>query len=406
MSCIVLATVVLCAIVLGGSGKDSALLHWAKFPSDEKQFGEFMRQAKNGDPEAQFAIGHCYEHGLYTKKDVGEAFTWYGESSKGKYRHGIFSLGQCLEHGIGCEKDVARAVKCYQEAIERGSVDAYVGYGLCLFNGRGVAVNQELGARYLQIAAEKDQPVAQWIVGELLYKGLVLNQDKKKARALLEKAASGYIPAAAEGARKILDDMRHDTVTRCPSGRIEGLSGIRFGQKFHPDQAPNIDSQWYFVNDKENENGYLIQPPRRFTSFSEYRVKVTPKSKLIYSIHAMAPYYNGPVRDLQTSLYQDTLGAIEVKYGKMRKEKKEAEWLLGPSYELIVTKSGEPVQRIRVYQNTYHPDSDYSRGGSSYLEMDFVDIGIEKLAKAEAKIDADRAMEDRKRTWKKDSDGL
>lgn len=46
-------------------------------PDHDKAFGLFVLAGKHGHAESCFRVGHCCEHGLGCRKDVGKAVTWY-----------------------------------------------------------------------------------------------------------------------------------------------------------------------------------------------------------------------------------------------------------------------------------------------------------------------------------------
>lgn len=41
----------------------------------------FMQAALQGDADAQYSLGICYEEGLGVEKDLDEAFDWYTRSA-------------------------------------------------------------------------------------------------------------------------------------------------------------------------------------------------------------------------------------------------------------------------------------------------------------------------------------
>ena len=42
----------------------------------------FMKSARQGDPEAQYALGVCYNEGLGVERDVDEAREWYARAAE------------------------------------------------------------------------------------------------------------------------------------------------------------------------------------------------------------------------------------------------------------------------------------------------------------------------------------
>ena len=47
----------------------------------EQAFYWFMKSASQGDADAQYAVGVCYEEGLGTEADLNEAREWYSRAA-------------------------------------------------------------------------------------------------------------------------------------------------------------------------------------------------------------------------------------------------------------------------------------------------------------------------------------
>ena len=97
--------------------------------------------ADQGDQNAQYHLGLCYEYGKGVKKDMKQAVKWYRKAAEqGVARSGDvsvtegtlklygltkgvpsaqFKLGVCYATGKGVSKDIAEARKWLQKAADR-----------------------------------------------------------------------------------------------------------------------------------------------------------------------------------------------------------------------------------------------------------------------------------------------
>lgn len=106
----------------------------------------------------------------------------------------MFNLGQAYRLGRGVPIDPARAEDLYARAAAAGHVPAADTYGLMLFqSGR-----REQALPYVEGAARRGDPRAQYLLGIAHYNGDLVPRDWQRAYALLTLAnASGLPPAAA-----------------------------------------------------------------------------------------------------------------------------------------------------------------------------------------------------------------
>ncbi len=83
-------------------------------------FNWLLRAAKQNLPEAQVAVGHCFENGLGVLESITSASTWYENADQQNSALGSYAMGHFLErHG-----EVDKSIPYYIKASELGSVDA------------------------------------------------------------------------------------------------------------------------------------------------------------------------------------------------------------------------------------------------------------------------------------------
>lgn len=92
------------------------------------------------------------------------------------------------------EGDYAQAMLCYRRAAEAGDADAALRIGILYNTGRGVEKNDEERNRWYQIAADRGQAHAMYILGSWYEYG-----GKEGYPLDYAKAAALYAPTAAKG---------------------------------------------------------------------------------------------------------------------------------------------------------------------------------------------------------------
>lgn len=128
-----------------------------KISVDTNLIKEYEEKARNGDIEAQYKLGSCYENGEGVDKDFIKAADWYRKAAKQNHKQARISLvkllneypslgngfepiclidylsdwklretplyqykiGLCYEHGLDCEKNIEEAFYWYKKSAEQ-----------------------------------------------------------------------------------------------------------------------------------------------------------------------------------------------------------------------------------------------------------------------------------------------
>ena len=69
------------------------------------------KAAEQGDAEAQFSLGSCYDEGEGVRVDKSLAVKWYRRAAEQGIVEAQFNLGICYETGDGVGKNVVEAAK-------------------------------------------------------------------------------------------------------------------------------------------------------------------------------------------------------------------------------------------------------------------------------------------------------
>ena len=102
------------------------------------RFLEYKASAEQGDAEAQFNLGFCYDDGRGVKKDYGEAVKWYRKAAEQNFAPAQFNLGYCYANGQGVKKNLEEAVEWYRQAAEQNYTPAQSNLGCATtMAGRG-----------------------------------------------------------------------------------------------------------------------------------------------------------------------------------------------------------------------------------------------------------------------------
>ncbi len=117
---------------------------------------------------------------------------WRGPANAGD-ADAQFDLGQAYKLGNGVPADLNQAEYWYGKAAAQGHEQAEASYGLALFaNGK-----REAGAPWLQRAAGRGDPRAQYILGTMYFNGDVVAKDWVRAYALVTRASQAGLPEAS-----------------------------------------------------------------------------------------------------------------------------------------------------------------------------------------------------------------
>ncbi len=153
------------------------------------KFQEYKTRAEQGDAEAQFSLGYCYDDGRGVAKDKAKAVKWYRLAAEQNYAPAQFNLGCCYANGQGVMESKAKAVKWYRLAAEQNYAPAQSNLGCCYDNGRGVEKDNVEAVKWYRLAAEQGHPEAQFNLGYCYAHGQGVGQDKVEAYAWFSMAA-------------------------------------------------------------------------------------------------------------------------------------------------------------------------------------------------------------------------
>lgn len=148
----------------------------------------FRKSSDQGNLNAQYNLGVCFENGLGVTRDLREAAKCYFSAAAAGYADAQYNLGVCYANGIGVREDFAESGRWYIRAAERGHPNAMCMLGL---------LNEKYGDNptntyWYHMAAERGDAVAQRNLGVCYYDGLGVVED-------LERSYYWFLLAAGNG---------------------------------------------------------------------------------------------------------------------------------------------------------------------------------------------------------------
>ncbi|MDZ7796376.1 MAG: tetratricopeptide repeat protein [Candidatus Marinimicrobia bacterium] len=111
---------------------------------------------EDDNSEAQFYLGHFYQHGVGVEKNAGNALDWYRRSATGGYPRAQNKMGMIYYSGSGAEQDHASAVKWFTHSAKAGDDQAQYMLGKIYSAGRGVEPDTSKAIRWLKRASPAD----------------------------------------------------------------------------------------------------------------------------------------------------------------------------------------------------------------------------------------------------------
>ena len=146
----------------------------------------------------------------YNQKRYKEALTMFAELAQYQYPPAIYYVGICYLNGTGLTKNERQAHKFIKMAAEYGDAMAQYDYAVMLDNGIGTDVDKTLAHSYYSKAAEQEESRAMVEMAHRYINGTMVTQDMNKAKELLHKAAEQEDTIAMFEYGKLLQESGRD----------------------------------------------------------------------------------------------------------------------------------------------------------------------------------------------------
>ena len=159
---------------------------------------EWRPLAEEGNAEAQFGVGLCYENGRGVERDLTQAAIWYRKAAEQNLDEAQFNLGNLYLNASGVPKDPVEAVRWFRRAAEQDMPHAQVNLGYSYETGSGVARDAVKAVAWYRRAAERDFPQAQYYLGAAYERGSGVDKSLPLAAAWYRRAADQGVVLAGK----------------------------------------------------------------------------------------------------------------------------------------------------------------------------------------------------------------
>ena len=149
----------------------------------------YQKAAEQGYAEAQSNLALCYENGHGVTGSYEEAAKWFIKAAEQGYAYAQYRLGDYYFYGHYFKKNTEEAMKWYKKAAEQGYDEAQNRLGHCYFEGRGVPQNHSEAAKWYKMAAEQGYAESQYWLGYCYFEGYGVERDNLEAVKWQRKAA-------------------------------------------------------------------------------------------------------------------------------------------------------------------------------------------------------------------------
>lgn len=138
------------------------------FKEDTVPYSEqLLKDAENGDANAQLNMGRCYYFGNGVAQDYEKSFYWMKKAAEQGHYVAQHNLSTLYYNGWGCTKSISLASEWIKKASDAGYAPSLYSYGLALVNGEGFVQDKETGVELIYQAAEKGYIPAKATMGHL-----------------------------------------------------------------------------------------------------------------------------------------------------------------------------------------------------------------------------------------------
>jgi TPR repeat protein/uncharacterized caspase-like protein len=167
----------------------------------------WLNQAKQGDVEAQVAVGEIYQKGLGRMPEPARAAEWYGKAAEQGNARAQINLGYLYEKGLGVKQDKMAAVNWYRKASGLDKT------GLQFFTVGDADYQKKLEALRQESQAYKSE--AEELRAELAETKQLLNQQKRAAAAIEKQLAKARDKLAKEKGKthrnqQLIESLQHE----------------------------------------------------------------------------------------------------------------------------------------------------------------------------------------------------
>lgn len=191
--------------------------------SIQREFQLLLKEAENGDPNAQAKIGKAYAFGEGIDQDWKMAVKWWSKASDAGHAGAQYGLGMCYSDGAGVEKSESTAFIWFLRAAESGDAAGQYKVAYAYATGNGASKNISEANRWFAKSARQGFAMSQIFIGINYKLGIGVQRDLIESYAWLAIAAERE-EVAQEQLGKLLPIMSEADIQRAKA-RVLILKG-------------------------------------------------------------------------------------------------------------------------------------------------------------------------------------
>jgi len=157
----------------------------------KKKIKSLILKAKNGNPQSQHELAFEYWSGENLKQDFSEAMKWWKLSSSNGFAKAYYNLGCMYMNGDGTHINYKKSYYYFNLSIKRKHTYQSASYFILAhkfyLDGLGGKKNIKKGIKYSNIAAKKNNIMAQYLLGSYYDDSIDIYYNIKKDNAIAFK---------------------------------------------------------------------------------------------------------------------------------------------------------------------------------------------------------------------------
>jgi TPR repeat protein len=158
----------------------------------------YLRAAKQSQADALCNLGVFFEHGYYVAQNYDQAFIYFQQSANLGSDVALVNLGNCYKYGRGTPINLSGAFNCYLQAAKHDNESALCNLGVCYKNGVGVEVSYFQAIKYYKLAIDRGSIIALYDLAVCYENGQGVEKNNQLAFYYYEAAAKKGYQAAID----------------------------------------------------------------------------------------------------------------------------------------------------------------------------------------------------------------
>ncbi len=167
---------------------------------EREEYLRLKKKADEGDADAQFLVGLCFEKGKkWTSKSYKKALHYYKLAADQCHSNAQTHLAMLYMDGLGTTQNFNQAFHYAKLAADQGNSTGYVLLGEFYAEGKGIDKSPEEALRFFQLADEQEHPIAWDYLAEAYENGVGVEKSEETANFYYRKKFEYYKEKADEG---------------------------------------------------------------------------------------------------------------------------------------------------------------------------------------------------------------